>query len=63
MGIERMASKIQLSNYLDSPFTFLYTNNDAHTTVISARILRIALHNGTLWKNKGGVYLFFKLVE
>jgi hypothetical protein len=31
-------------------FTFLYTNNDANTTVISARILRKALQNGTLSK-------------
>jgi hypothetical protein len=29
-------------------FTFLYTNNDADTTVISARIPRKAPQNGTL---------------
>jgi hypothetical protein len=30
-------------------FTFLYTNNDADTTVISARIPRKAPQNGTLY--------------
>ncbi len=29
-------------------FYFLYTNNDANTTAISARILRKAPQNGTL---------------
>jgi len=29
-------------------FTFLYTNNNANTTVISARIFRKVPHNGTL---------------
>ncbi|MDR7240745.1 hypothetical protein J2Y02_005462 [Neobacillus drentensis] len=28
-------------------FTFLYTNNDANTTVITARTLRKAPQNGT----------------
>ena len=38
-------------------FTFLYTNSDANTTVISARILRKALQSGTPLPFRIGAFL------
>ncbi len=37
-------------------FTFLYTNSDAHITVISARILKIVPQNGTLYFSTSGFF-------